>query len=379
MVNYGFLTPYPPTQCGLATFSASLLNRLEDPAADERCGVVRVVATPPERGRGDTTMQLTNGCQTSALRAIDSLNRFDVLIVQHEYGSYSGPDGEDVVAVLASVDRPVITVLHTVLAAPAPHKRQVLQRILDASRAVVVLSRCAALILIDSYRIDADRVHVIPHGAAAVGADGPHPKPAGPPIVLTWGLLAPGKGIEWAIAALGQLRDLRPTPRYLIAGRTHPKVLAEQGESYRAYLRRQAERFGVADLVAFDSDFRTTTALTALLHQADAVLLPYDSTAKVGSGTLVEAVAARRPVIATGFPYARELLADGAGLVVPHRDPRAIAHAIRRVLTEPGLAAEMSDRCARLGPALDWSTVADSYRSLAATAIAAHADARVAI
>lgn len=92
--------------------------------------------------------------------------------------------------------------------------------------------------------------------------------------MLAWGLRAPGKGIEWAIAALGQLRGLRPTPRYLIAGRTHPKVLAEQGESYRAYLRRQAERFGVADLVAFDPDFRTTTALTALLHQADTCRFP---------------------------------------------------------------------------------------------------------
>jgi len=124
--------------------------------------------------------------------------------------------------------------------------------------------------------------------------------------VLTWGLIGPGKGIEWAIAALGQLRDLRPTPRYLVAGRTHPKVLAEQGESYRAYLRRRARRFGVADLDEFDPAYRTATALTALLRQADMVLLPYDSTVKVSSGVLVEAVAAGRPVIATGFsPSAR--------------------------------------------------------------------------
>jgi glycosyltransferase involved in cell wall biosynthesis len=139
--------------------------------------------------------------------------------------------------------------------------------------------------------------------------------------VLTWGLIGPGKGIEWAIAALGQLRDLRPTPRYLVAGRTHPKVLAEQGESYRAYLRRQARRFGVADLVEFDPAYRTATALTALLRQADMVLLPYDSTVKVSFGVLVEAVAAGRPVIATGFLQARELLAGGGGLVVLHRDP----------------------------------------------------------
>jgi glycosyltransferase involved in cell wall biosynthesis len=379
MVSYGFLSPYPPTKCGLATFSVALLHHLEDPAADERCGVVHVVDDAlSEREPGDTAVRLVNGRPVSALRAVDALNQFDVLIVQHEFDVYGGPDGEDVLDVLATVERPVITVLHTVLAAPAPHKRQVLQRIIDASGAVVVLSRAAALTLIDSYRIDANRVSIIPQGAVTPGTAQPGPHHAGPPTVLTWGLIGPGKGIEWAIAALGQLRDLRPIPRYLIAGRTHPKVLAAQGESYRAYLRRQARRFGVADLVEFDPSYRTATALTALLRQVDMVLLPYDSTVKVSSGVLVEAVAAGRPVIATGFPQARELLAGGAGLVVPHRDPWAMAHAIRRVLTEPGLAAQMADRCASLAPGFDWNTIADSYRSLARALIAAHAENRVA-
>lgn len=373
MVNYGFLSPYPPTQTGTAAYCAALLHHLQDPAADERCGIVRVVSASPEPTPGDTAMRLVNDRPVSTLRAIDALNEFDVLIVQHEYDIYGGRDGEDVLDVLAGVDKPVICVLHTVLAAPTPHQHQVLQRIIDASSALVVLSRTAALTLVDKYRIDARRVSTIPHGAATTESAPPSAQRTGPPTILTWGLLGPSKGIEWAIAALGQLHDLNPAPVYLVAGQTHPEVFAEQGEYYRSYLQEQAERFGVTNQVVLDAAYRTPAALSTLVHQADLVLLPYDAAARTDSEVLVEAVAARRPVVATDFPHARELLADGVGLVVPHHDPLAMAHAIRRVLTEPGLAAEMTARCASLAPILDWNAVATGYRSLARAILAGDA------
>lgn len=361
MVNYGFLSTFPPTQCGLATFSAALMRHLADPAAGEHCGVVPVVDAPVPH---DTTVRLVNGQPISALRATDALNRYDVLIFQHEYGVYGGPDGADVLDVLTGMEIPVISVLHTVLAYPTPHQRSVLQQVIDASAAVVVLSQTAARALLDGYLIDADRVHVIPHGAPTPTGPGGRRADGGSPRILTWGLIGPGKGIEWAIASLGYLRDLRPAVRYLVAGQTHPKVLAEQGETYRAGLRRQAAASGVADQVEFDPTYREIEPLTAMVRDADLVLLPYDSTEQATSGVLVEAIAARRPVIATAFPHARELLADGVGLVVPHHDPAAMAWAIRRVLTEPGLAESMTARCGDLAAGLGWRTVAESYRTL---------------
>jgi glycosyltransferase involved in cell wall biosynthesis len=150
-------------------------------------------------------------------------------------------------------------------------------------------------------------------------------------------------------------------------------VLADQGEAYRDGLRRQARVEGVLDLVEFDPIYRPVGALMNMVRQADVVLLPYDSSQQVTSGVLIEAVAAQRPVVATAFPHARELLGDGVGLVVPHRDPHAMAHAIRRVLTEPGLAEAMTERCARLAPALSWPAVAGSYRALAKSLLAAPA------
>ena len=379
MVNYGFLSTYPPTQCGLATFCAALMRHLEDPAAGENCGVVPVVDDVPiPQARHDTGVRLVNGRPVSALRAIDTLNQYDILIFQHEYGLYGGLDGADVIDVLTGMEIPVISVLHTVLAAPTPHQRSVLQRVIDASAALVVLSWTAARTLSDGYLIEPERIHVIPHGAVTPADPGPS-KPAGHrPTILTWGLIGPGKGIEWAIASLGMLGDLRPAARYLVAGQTHPKVLAEQGESYRASLQRQAASTGVAGQVEFDPTYRELGPLTAMVRDADLVLLPYDSTEQATSGVLVEAIAARRPVVATDFPHARELLAGGAGLVVPHRDPAAMADAIRRVLTEPGLSESMSARAADLAPALAWRNIADSYRGLAKVLLETKALARVA-
>ncbi|HZP49627.1 glycosyltransferase [Actinocrinis sp.] len=372
MVNYGFLSTYPPTQCGLATFCAALLRHLSNPMAGSRCGVVQVVDGAYQTVRQEPAAATITVRPLSASRTAEVLNRYDVLILQHEYGIYSGLDGADVLDVLDRVQIPVITVLHTVLACPTPHQRLVLQRVIDASDAVVVLSQTAAAVLEAGYLIGEGRLSVIPHGAPPLPKR--RPRSTGRdhrPTILTWGLIGPGKGIEWAIAALSHLRDLQPAARYLVAGQTHPKVLAVQGEAYRDSLRRQARAAGVLDLVEFDPTYREVGSLMNMVRQADVVLLPYESKDQVTSGVLIEAVAAQRPVVATEFPHARELLAGEAGLVVPHRDPRAMAHAIRRVLTEPGLAEAMTARCATLAPALTWSAVANSYRALAKTLLAA--------
>jgi glycosyltransferase involved in cell wall biosynthesis len=80
---------------------------------------------------------------------------------------------------------------------------------------------------------------------------------------------------------------------------------------------------------------------------------------------LTEAVAAGKPVISTAFPHAVELLSGGAGLLVPQRDPAAIAHALRRVLTEPGLADSMAGISRDLAVSQLWPAIAARYVVLA--------------
>jgi polysaccharide biosynthesis protein PslF len=380
MTSYGFLSTYPPTQCGLATFSASLLRHLTRQGSDNSAGVVRVVDEPQAAVYPDVVGHLVNGTAGGAGVAARALNRFDVAVVQHEYGIYGGRDGEDVLRVLDGLEVPVIVVLHTVLSDPSPHQRQVLERIVDAADAAVVMSRTAAQRLSDHYLVDAAKVSVIPHGALGNHRLSPAASftPFAPvvptrirPTILTWGLIGPGKGIEWAVDALAGLRGLNPAPRYLVAGQTHPKVLDREGETYRSSLRARAEALGVSESLEFDASYRNSAALMALVGQADVILLPYDSTEQATSGVLIEAIAARRPIVATRFPHAAELLADGAGLLVPQKDPAAMSHALRRVLTEPAVAASMIASSSRIAPGLEWSAVADSYQTLATSLIGA--------
>ncbi len=167
----------------------------------------------------------------------------------------------------------------------------------------------------------------------------------GRPTILTWGLLGPGKGIEWAIDALAELVDLDPTPRYLVMGETHPRVVNREGEAYRSALQARAASRGIGHLVEFDARYLDLAALGRVVQEADVVLLPYDSREQVTSGVLVEALAAGKPVIATGFPHAVELLGGGAGLIVPHGDgpgdgprppPRADGTGARRPVRRAG-------------------------------------------
>lgn len=360
-MKFGLLSTYPPTQCGLATFTSALGDAL-DSLLGCSVFVVRSVEAPTAMSDEKVVRHLVAGDRLSQRRAADALNEADVVIVQHEYGIYGGPDGDEVLTVLRQVDTPVIVVLHTVLARPSARQREVLESVCSSADAVVVMSHAARTRLAHAYRVDASKVSVIPHGVSpAIARHNGLPRRH---RILTWGLLGPGKGIEWGVQALARLKDLDPDPEYLVAGETHPKVVESQGESYREGLAGLASDLGVGHLLTFDAAYRPTSAMPSLIGSASVVLLPYDNDEQVTSGVLIEAVAAGRPVVATRFPHAVELLAGGAGITVPHRDPEAMADAIRRILTEPHRAASMSGAGRVQAEQLVWPAVARAYASL---------------
>ncbi|BCY11432.1 glycosyltransferase [Actinoplanes sp. L3-i22] len=355
--RYGFLSTHPPTFCGLASFNAALAAGLPD------TGVVRVVEP------GDTSPAGPEVTHTWATRAeggwraaADALNSFDVAIIQHEYGIYPGADGADVLRLMRRLSTPSIVVLHTVLSRPTPRQKSLLEQIVAVAGAAVTMTATAHERLLAGYSVDPAKVSIIPHGAAEHTAE-PAARTARPHM-LTWGLLGPGKGIEWAIRAMAHLGKLDPV--YTVAGRTHPKVLERHGETYRAGLHQLAAQLGLAQSVRFEADYLDPATLSGLIRSADVVVLPYDSVEQVTSGVLIEAVAAGVPVVATAFPHAVELLSDGTGLVVPHQNPRALSVALRKVLSRPTPAAERPD-----GTVPRWPAVTARYEALAARLIAA--------
>jgi polysaccharide biosynthesis protein PslF len=368
----GILSTYPPTQCGLATFSAALAEQLNRPPGT--AGVVRIVDRPESHPGAEVATHVVNGSPSSAVAALRHLNGFGAVVVQHEYGIYGGADGCDVIDIVAGLTVPTIIVLHTVLQEPTPRQRRILRWLVESADVVVTMTETARQRLVASYGADPDAVVVIPHGANDHGRIGSGAARAqrlrtGRPLILTWGLLGPGKGIEWAIDSMPGLQDLRP--RYLVIGKTHPKVYQRDGEEYRESLALRARERGVADVVELDDRYLEVGELADLVQRADVVLLPYDSREQVTSGVLIEAVAAGRPVVSTAFPHAVELLGDGTGLVVPQRDPAALEAALRRALGEPGLADGLAARAARKAPDLLWGAVAARYQQIAESLVAA--------
>jgi glycosyltransferase involved in cell wall biosynthesis len=356
--------------CGLATFAAALGAALERDGHEVE--VVRLQdGTDTAPMTSPVVGEIVNGDLGSVRRGAALLANCDAVVVQHEYGIYGGRDGSEVVDLLDALAVPALTVLHTVPQWPTPGQRSILETICARSHRLIVMSAAARKRLVGSYAVDRRRVVVIPHGATEASAltggeivpettshDGETPQ------LLTWGLLGPGKGIEHVIDALVLLGDLRPAPRYTVAGVTHPKVLAQFGDRYRRELIMRCRRSGLAGRVDFDSTYRDVATLTRFVASSSIVVLPYDSTDQVTSGVLVDALAAGRPVIATAFPHAVEMLSTGAGIVVPHHDPEALALAIRSLLEQPERLAAMSAEARRMAPGLSWTSVASAYAAL---------------
>jgi glycosyltransferase involved in cell wall biosynthesis len=259
--------------------------------------------------------------------------------------------------------------LHTIPTKPTSNQQMILESLVAETDRTIVMTQGAAERLNSQYDVNPDKVGVIPHGA--------NPNLAGPrvslgdrPIALTWGLIGPGKGLDRAIKSFASLKDLDPLPRYIILGRTHPKVRAAHGDDYLEGLKGLVEELGLGEIVEFDGRYMDTDSLIETIRGVDMILVPYDSKEQATSGVLVEAIAAGKPVIATAFPHAIEILESGAGIVVPHDDPEAMTRALRRLLTDSSAAYEMAHVAESIASTLFWPVVASSYETLFAELVA---------
>lgn len=360
--SIAILSTYPPTQCGLATFAASLYRGLKEVGV-HRVGIVQVNDGAVYSLAPEIVGQWIPGSTQSRIDAARVINSFDVLILQHEFGIFPGNNGSEVLQLLRDVHIPVIVTMHTVPLVPTQGQRHVFEALLHRADVAVAMTDVAHRRCVDVFDVIDNKVHTIPHGATVPQQTS---LPASRKIsLLTWGLLGPGKGIEWVIDALAMLPDLRNRLHYTVAGETHPKVKANDGEQYREMLKRRAELLGVSNMVTFDDSYRSLSLLMSLINESTCVILPYDSNDQITSGVLVDAVSAGRPVIATQFPHAVELLSGGAGFVVPHRDSVSIAQAIREIALDEDLLQQMAAATWPLADEHRWVAVAAKYVEVA--------------
>lgn len=351
--SVAFVSTYTPTTCGLATFTASLRGAIADhrrsPAG---LTVIRLVDDATDDHRDDPSVrEHIRDDERSLAATAAAINRHDVMSLQHEFGIFGGMDGDEVTDLIDAITIPTLTHFHTVLREPTDRQRRILSHVAGRSTRSIVMSVAAARRLTAHYGVDPERIAVLPHGFDP-RLSSTYTPATDRPLALTWGLIGPGKGLETAIAAFAGCTDLDPLPRYRIAGATHPGVVAQSGETYREGLIELVAELGLTGVVEFDDRYLDTASLRDQIHQAHFIVLPYVSTEQVTSGVLTEAIGAGKPVIATAFPHAIEVLASGAGIVVPPEDPGEMAAAIRTVCASPASAAGMA-RVAR-GLALGW-------------------------
>lgn len=364
-----FLGGYLPRLCGIATFTHDLCEAVAGVAPGSHCfaGAVndRVGGYDyPPRVR----FEIAEKDLDSYRRAADFLNfnNADVLCVQHEFGIYGGPAGSHLVPLLKEVRMPVVTTLHTVLRDPDADQRRVMDELIRRSDRLVVMARKGAEILADTYGAPASKVDLIPHGipdmpfvASSVykeqfGVEGRW-------VLLTFGLLGPGKGIEYVIEALPEIVKRHPNVVYLVLGATHPHLVAREGESYRLGLERLAEDRGVKDHVIFYNRFVSIEDLKEFIGAADIYLTPYLNEAQITSGTLAYVFGAGKAVVSTPYWHAQELLAGGRGILVPFRDPPAIAEAVCAYLDDPARLLATREEAYRLGREMVWPAVARRF------------------
>jgi glycosyltransferase involved in cell wall biosynthesis len=356
----GIVSTYPPTRCGIARYTEALVGHLGRVAPDLEVDVIRIIdEAPPISGLGQVGMEFDPRSPVSVRAAARHLDRCDLAIIQHEYGIFGDDDGESVLDLADLSAAPLVTVAHTVVSNPSDRQRRILNALHERS-SMVVLSEAARSALAAVYDIRRSEVVVIPHGSRWA----PAPPRFGPRReIVTWGLLGPGKGLEKSIEAMTMLRDIEPTLRYRIVGRTHPVIARRSGSAFRRSLEEMVRSLGLEHMVEFVDRYLSDNDLYRLVAESDIVVTPYETVEQVTSGVLADAVAAGRPVVSTRFPHAVELLGSGAGLVVEH-ESSALAAGLRALLEDDDFYRHTVRRAAVASSEVSWESGAKRYADL---------------
>ncbi len=367
-----YMASYPPRECGIATFTKDLVEAVDRTFPGNPGKVVALNESQGTYRYGpEVKFAVTVDDLESYLEGADYINRskVDLLCIQHEYGLFGGRHGENIFAFLDKLKKPLVITLHTVLPRPDGHLREVTRNLVARADATVVLARKALDILAEDYGIADPSVHYIPHGVPNVrklpsssfksilGLEGMF-------TISTFGLINPGKGIEYAIRALPKVVERYPNILYLVLGETHPGVRKHEGENYRNYLHGLVAELGLQRHVKFNNRYLSLNEIVSYLMATNVYLVPYLNPNQIASGTLAYAVGAGRAIVSTPFIYAEELLADGRGILVPFRDSDAIAEALDQLMGDPYRRAEIAMAAYAYGRNMTWHNVACEYMGL---------------
>ncbi|UCH33908.1 MAG: glycosyltransferase family 4 protein, partial [Armatimonadota bacterium] len=357
-----YVSTFPPTQCGIATFTEDLTRAVDRQRTLPHSVIVAInTEEAPLTYSPHVRFTIDRNNQADYLEAAEYLNVSDVdlVSVQHEFGIFGGSWGYHVIPFLKALRKPAVATFHTVLRKPEPEAKEVTQELCRLFQSFVVMNSIAAHVLRQTYGVPAHKIRHIHHGAPKFSPElGPKRKAqlklVGRKVISTFGLISPGKGIEYAIRAMPQVVERHPDALYLILGQTHPGVRRHSGESYRDMLERLIADLGMAEHIVFDNRYLTKPQLISYLDATDIYVTPYLDPEQMVSGALCYAVAAGIPIVSTPYLYAFEMLGNGRGMIADFGDPAGIAECINLLLDSPTLHELMVARTYDFGRRLLW-------------------------
>jgi glycosyltransferase involved in cell wall biosynthesis len=392
-MRVAIVSTYPPRACGIGTFSRDLREALLQADGTTSVDLVAIVRDEDAEQAPEVVARIRQdqrGEYATAARVLDRRGD-DVVMIEHEFGIFGGPDGEHVLSLARELRVPMVLTLHTVLSAPSVRQAEVLRRLCELATLVCVFTETARRMIVDAHLAPPERVRVVPHGGptellptANGNGNGarrlfrgprraggkPEPIDDSRRVLATFGLISPGKGIETAIAAMPSIIERHPEALYVVAGQTHPEVAKLRGEEYRLGLERMARDLGLGDHVVFDDRFLNVEDLATMLAATTVYLTPYRSREQIVSGALTFAIVAGCPTVSTPYFYAEDLLGTGAGVIVPFDDPPALAEAVNGLLDDPARLRRAAATARAVGRELAWPQVGRQTAAVLQEAIA---------
>ncbi len=381
-LNVIYVSSYIPRKCGIATYTKDLTNAINLLNARSLAEILTV--TPPEHEYDypwESKLKIGTQDLVSYISAADYVNQShaDVVHLQHEFGLYGGEAGEYILRFAEALKVPLVTTFHTVLLKPSEKQRKVIQDLGSASRAIIVMMEQASKTLEEVYGIDQQKIIVIPHGVPDVAFTSSNlakrkRKLSDRIVIGNINLLAPNKGIEYALEATAIIAKTYPTILYTLIGQTHPDLVQHEGERYRNLLKKRVRELGIAQHVRFVNEYLPLPELIHWLETIDIYITAYLDPEQVTSGALAYAIGVGKACISTPYIYSKEVLANNRGVLVPFRNAKAIADAVIDLLEHPKKANEIARNAYAFGRLMTWPNVANSHLDLFRTVLAASAD-----